>query len=108
MIAGAIILIAVNIIILSVNSQDRTPSTRIGQVTLFLISPFQEFLSNGIHFVEDIWRHYFDIVGVAQQNDSLVNALKAANEKNNSLKELELSHSRLQNLLEFKSDLKIS
>lgn len=107
MIVGAIILIAVNIIILSVNSQDRTPSTRIGQVALFFVSPFQEFASNGIHFVQNIWRNYFDLVGVSQENDSLIKALKIANEKGNSLKELELSHARLQNLLEFKPDLKM-
>jgi len=106
MIVGAIILIAVNIIILSVNSQDRTPSTRIGQFTLFLISPFQETVSNGIRFVEDIWRHYFDLVGVAQQNDALSQGLMLANEKNNRLKEIELSHTRIQGLLNFKSDLK--
>ncbi|HHE73744.1 MAG: rod shape-determining protein MreC [Deltaproteobacteria bacterium] len=106
MIVGAIILIAVNIIILSVNSQDRTPSTRIGQVALFFVSPFQEFASNGIHFAQNIWRNYFDLVGVSRENDSLIKALKIANEKNNSLKELELSHARLQSLLEFKPDLK--
>lgn len=105
MIVGVVILIAVNIIILSVNSQDRTPSTRIGQVAIFLISPFQSFVTNGIHFIEDIWRHYFDLVGVSQQNDHLAKALKHANQKNNSLVELELSHTRLQNLLKFKSSL---
>ena len=105
MIAGAIILIAVNIIILSVNSQDRTPSTRIGQVALFFISPFQNLASDSIHLVQDIWRHYFNLVGVSKKNDNLVNALKAANEKNNRLRELELSHSRLQSLLDFKTNL---
>ena len=106
MIIGAIILIAINIIILSVNSQDRTPSTRTGQVALFFISPFQELTSNSIHFIQNIWRNYFDLVGVSQENDSLVRALKAANEKNNSLKELELAHFRLQRLLEFTPELK--
>jgi len=105
MIVGAIILIAVNIIILSVNSQDRTPSTRIGQVALFFASPFQNLASDSIHLVQDIWRHYFNLVGVSKKNDSLVNELKAANEKNNRLRELELSHSRLQSLLEFKPNL---
>jgi rod shape-determining protein MreC len=105
MIVGAIILIAVNIIILSVNSQDRTPSTRVGQVALFFVSPFQEFASKSIHFAQDLWRHYFNLVGVSQKNDSLVGDLKAAYEKNNSLKELELSHARLQRLLDFKPDI---
>ena len=106
MIVGVIILIAVNIIILSVNSQDRTPSTRIGQFALFFIAPFQEFASNGIHLAQNIWRNYFNLVDVSQKNDSLVKVLKAANEKNNSLRELELSHFRLQGLLEFIPDLK--
>ena len=106
MIVGVIILIAVNIIILSVNSQDRTPSTRIGQFALFFIAPFQEFASNGIHLAQNIWRNYFNLVDVSQKNDSLVKVLKAANEKNNSLRELELSHFRLQGLLEFIPHLK--
>jgi rod shape-determining protein MreC len=105
MIVGAIILIAVNIIILSVNSQDRTPSTRIGQVALFFVSPFQNLASDSIHLVQDIWRHYFNLVSVSKKNDSLVDALKAANEKNNRLRELELSHSRLQRLLDFKPEI---
>jgi len=106
MIVCAIILIAVNFIILSVNSQDRAPSTRTGQVALFFVSPFQKFASNSIHFVQNIWRNYFDLVGVSLTNDNLVKALKTANEKNNSLREFELSHVRLQSLLDFKSGLK--
>ncbi len=106
MIIGAIILIAVNFIILSVNSQDRTPSTRTGQVALFFVSPFQKFASNSIGFAQNIWRNYFDLVDVSLKNDNLLKALKAANEKNNSLRELELSHARLQSLLDFKPGLK--
>jgi len=105
MIVCAIVLIAVNFIILSVNSQDRTPSTRTGQVALFFVSPFQKFASSGIHLAHNIWRNYFDLVNVSQQNDNLVKALKIANEKNNSLRELELSHARLQSLLGFKPGL---
>jgi len=105
LIVGAIILIAVNIIILSVNSQERTPSTRVGQFTLFLISPFQKTISSSIHFVEDIWRHYFNLVGVAQQNDALSQKLVAADNKINRLREIELSHARIEQLLAFKSEL---
>ena len=106
MIVGAIVLIAVNIIILSLNSQEQTPSTRIGQFTIFLISPFQKSISGSIHFVESIWRHYFNLVGVAQQNDALSQNLMAANNKINRLREIELSHTRIEQLLEFKSGLK--
>ena len=106
MIVGAIILIAVNIIILSVNSQERTPSTRVGQFTIFLISPFQKSISSSIHSIEGVWRRYFDLVGVAQQNEALSKSLMTANQNINRLREIELSHTRIEQLLEFKSELK--
>ena len=106
MIVGAIVLIAVNIIVLSVNSQDRTPSTPIGRIAISIISPLQEIVATAIHRMENVWRHYFYLVTVAQQNDRPVNDLNTAVEKNNSLKEIELSHSRIRGLLDFKTTLK--
>ena len=106
MIVGAIVLIAVNIIVLSVNSKDRTPSSPIGQITISIISPLQEIVAKAIQQCEDLWRHYFYLVTVAKQNERLVSDLYAVIEKNNSLKEIELSHSRIRDLLEFKSSLK--
>lgn len=106
MIVGAIVLIAVNIIVLSVNSKDRTPSTPIGRITISIIAPLQELVAVGIHKVEDIWRHYFYLVSVAQQNERLINELNVAVEKNNRLKEIELSHSRIRGMLDFKTTLK--
>lgn len=106
MIFGAIVLIAVNIIVLSVNSKDRTSSTPIGKITISIVSPLQEMVATAIHKLEGVWRHYFYLVTVAQQNDKLVNDLNAAVEKNNSLKEIEFSHSRIRGLLDFKTTLK--
>jgi rod shape-determining protein MreC len=106
MIVGAIVLIAVNVIVLSVNSKNRTPETPIGKIAISIISPFQEFVTDSIHFFQNIWRHYFYLVRVSKQNDRLLKRLEAVIEKNNALKEMELSHERMRNLLGFQASLK--
>lgn len=105
MIVGAIVLIVVNVIVLSVNSKRSVPSTGIGKLALFVVSPFQEFVSDSIRSVKDVWKHYFFLVSVSEENARLVHALKQAEERNNSLKELELSHERLRKLFGFKETL---
>ena len=105
MIVGAIVLIAVNVIVLSVNSKNRAPKTPIGKIALSILSPFQEFVTDSIHSLQNIWRHYFYLVRVAKQNDRLVKQLEAVVEKNNALKEMELSHERMCSLLGFQASL---
>ena len=105
MIVGAIILIVVNVIVLSVNSKRSVPSTGIGKFTISIVSPFQEIVSDSITFVKNIWKHYFFLVSVSTENARLNRSLKQAEEKNNRLKEVELSHNRLKNLFEFKETL---
>ena len=106
MIVGAIVLIAVNVIVLSTNSKTKTPVTPIGKIVITVISPFQEFVVNSIHYFQDIWRHYFYLVTVSKQNDRLRKRLEAVVEKNNALKEMELSHERMRSLLDFQATLK--
>ncbi|MCG6910286.1 MAG: rod shape-determining protein MreC [Deltaproteobacteria bacterium] len=105
MIVGAIVLIAVNVIVLSVNSKRQTSSTGIGRVTISIISPFQEVVSNSINFVKNIWKHYFDLVSVSKENVRLNRSLQEAEARNNQLIEMELSHARLKKLFEFKEAL---
>lgn len=105
MIVGAIFLIVVNVIVLSVNSKRSVPSTGIGKLTIFIVSPFQEFVSDSIRSIKDIWKHYFFLVSVSEENARLVHTLKQSEERNNSLKELELSHDRLRKLFGFKETL---
>jgi rod shape-determining protein MreC len=105
MIVGAIVLIVVNVIVLSVNSKRPVPSTGIGKFTISIVSPFQEIVSDSINFFKDIWKNYFYLVSVSEENVRLSRSLKQAEEKNNSLREIELSHDRLRELLEFKKIL---
>jgi len=105
MIVGAIVLIVVNVIVLSVNSKRPLPSTGIGKFTIAIVSPFQEIVSDSINFAKGIWKHYFLLISVSQENVRLNHSLKQAEEKNNRLKEVELSHDRLKKLFEFKETL---
>ncbi len=100
MIVGVIVLIAVNIILLSVSNR-RYQSYGPGRITISLFAPFQEAVSRSIRFVKDIWIHYFFLVETAKENDNYKKLLSHAVEKNNMYKELKLSNIRLRSLLDF-------
>ena len=105
MIVGVIVLIAVNIILLSVFNRRYVSYYRPGRIAISLIAPFQKASTSSIRFVRDIWRHYFFVVNVAKENDNYQKALNKAFENNIQLKEFELSNSRLRNLLNFKKTI---
>jgi rod shape-determining protein MreC len=104
MIVGVIILIAVNIIVLSVSNR-RYQSYGPGRIAISLIAPFQEAVSRSIRFVKDIWIHYFFLVETAKENDNYKKALSHSVERNNLYKELRLSNTRLRGLLDFQKTI---
>jgi len=105
MIIGVIVLIAVNIILISVFNRRYISYYRPGQIAISLIAPFQKASTSSIRFVRDIWRHYFFVVNVAKENDNYQKALNKAFENNIQLKELKLSNFRLRNLLNFEKTI---
>jgi len=104
MIIGVIVLIAVNIILLSVSNR-YYQSYGPGRIAISLIAPFQEAVSRSIRFVKDIWVHYFFLVETAKENDIYKKALSHAVEKDNLHKELKLSNNRLRSLLNFQKTI---
>lgn len=104
MIVGVIVLIAVNIIVLSVSNR-RYQSYGPGRTAISLISPFQEAVSRSIRFVKNVWVHYFFLVETAKENDNYKKALSHTVEKNNLYKELKLSNIRLRSLLNFQKTI---
>jgi rod shape-determining protein MreC len=104
MIVGVIVLIAVNIIVLSVSNR-RYHSYGPGRIAISLIAPFQETVSRSIRFVKEIWIHYFFLVETAKENDNYKKALSHSVEKNNLYKELGLSNTRLRSLLDFQKTI---
>jgi len=105
MIIGVIVLIAVNIILLSVFNRRYISYYKPGRIAISLIAPFQKASTSSIRFIRDVWRHYFIMVNVVKENDNYQKALNKAFEDNIQLKELKLSNSRLRNLLNFEKTI---
>jgi len=104
LIVGVIVLIAVNIIVLSVNSR-RYTTFGLERVAISFIAPFQELVTRTIRFTKDIWRHYFALVTISKQNHILINELNRAAEKSNLWQETDLANVRLRNLLDFQKNI---
>jgi rod shape-determining protein MreC len=104
LIVGVIVLIAVNIIVLSVNSR-RYTTFGLERVAISFISPFQELVTRTIRFTQDIWYHYFALVTIAKENNGLRSQLNLASEKNNLWQETDLANARLRNLLDFQKNI---
>ncbi len=102
LIIGVIILITVNIIGLSITSK-RYATFGLGRIAISFVAPFQELVTRSVRFVRNIWEHYFFLVSVAQENNSLKASLNQAIEENNRWREVELANDRLRNLLNFKT-----
>ena len=100
-IVGVVIIIAINIIVLSISSRKQQPSFGASRIAIPLVAPFQKAASRSIRFVRDIWTHYFYLVAVAYENDRLQQAYQRAIERNNQLNEVALSNQRLRSLLHF-------
>lgn len=105
MIVGVVVLIAVNIILLSVFNRRYISYYGPGKIAISIVAPFQKATSTSIRFVRDIWRHYFFLVNVAKENEDLRKDLNRAFEKKIQFKEFELSNARLRNLLNFQKNI---
>ena len=104
LIVGFIVLIAVNIIGLSVTSR-RSTTFGIERIAISAIAPFQELVTRSLRFTRDIWRQYFYLVTVAKENHVLMNQLSQAVENKNQWHETELANTRLRNLIDFQKNI---
>lgn len=100
MIVGLIVLIAVNLIILSVVNR-RSASYAPGRVAFSIVSPFQRATARSIRLFREVWAHYFFLVSAAKERDNLKKEVSRGIEKNNQFIETELSNLRLRSLLSF-------
>ena len=81
-----ITLIAINIILLSVSSKLRYSLFGPGRIAIPLIAPIQQSVSYSVRFVKGIWQHYFFLISVAKENDSLKKALSQEKKRTISLR----------------------
>ncbi len=105
MIVGLIVVIAVNVIILSVSSRTREPAYGLGRLAIYVVSPFQKAVTQSVRFVAGIWEHYFLLVSVSRENDALRSQLNEALERGHRYSEIELSNQRLKSLLNFQKSI---
>ncbi|MCD6273084.1 MAG: rod shape-determining protein MreC [Deltaproteobacteria bacterium] len=96
-------MIVANIVALSITS--RYPSHEYGRLSIFIMAPFQDAISNSLKFLESIWDNYFNLISVANENKMLKKELSNAIERNNFCYEAELSNIRFRHLLNFKKTL---
>jgi rod shape-determining protein MreC len=103
-IIGVAVLMIVNLIVLSVAGTHYSAiSPR--KIMISMVAPFQEIAFQSIRFTKNLWRHYFFLASVARENEALKRNLRAAVEKNKDKIEVELSNSRLRNLLKLKQSI---
>ncbi len=102
MIVGIVVLIAVNVIILSVNTKQAHPSYGMGRVALSLLGPFQNVVTHGVRFFRGVWNNYFNLVSASMENTQLRQELNQALEDRNLYNETLLANIRYRNLLNFK------
>jgi len=105
MIVGVIILMAVNVIVLSVSGKHHYPPYTLGRVALTVISPFQDALTHTIHFTKSIWKHYFFLVSASRENENLKKNLSHVMQKNNEYHEIKIANDRLRKLFDFRQNI---
>jgi rod shape-determining protein MreC len=104
LIVGFIVLIAVNIIGLSVTSR-RSTAFGLERIAISAIAPFQELVTRSLRFAREIWQHYFYLVNVAGENHVLMHQLSQAVENKNLWHETELANARLRDLIDFQKNI---
>lgn len=104
-IVGLIVFFAVSIIILTVTSRVSQKSYGLDSTGIAVVGPFQDGSTWFIRSVKDIWRHYFRLVSVAEENERLHKQIAESEALNNKLKEMTLANQRLRNLLNFRKNI---
>jgi rod shape-determining protein MreC len=104
LIAGMIGLIALNIVVFSfhliLKSSLGDTATR---VAFFFVSPVQAVIHSALDFTGGLWRHYFHLITVSHENDTLRNKVAQLTLQNQVCGELEIANERLREYVELKN-----
>lgn len=101
LLAVVILLIAANIILLTISGKRSQAPTGLGRGALILVYPFQKQLTEMVQSIKDVWNQYFFLVYTETENRRLKTALGQRVEILNSCVEMELENDRLRHLLRF-------
>ncbi len=101
LIVGLILMIAANIIGLTLSSRSRSADLGMGRVGLTLLAPWQAVLSHSLRAVRDVWATYFALASTARENGRLRQDLAQVQAQNDHFKETAQENQRLRRLLDF-------
>ena len=101
LVALVIVLVAVNIILLTITGKHTQAPSGLGRGALVVVSPFQKQFTAFFNSVKEIWDQYFFLVSTAKENQRLKKALGQSLEQLNRFSETEIANDRLRHLLDF-------
>ncbi len=104
-IAGLLLLVAVNGIVFSYNYIRKSSFYPAAvETALFFAGPLQEGVSRTTGFAENIWYGYFNLVSAARENEKLRRQLSEAMQQVHLCREEALLNARIESFLEFKEE----
>jgi len=105
LVALVIVLVAVNIILLTITGKHTQAPSGLGRGALVIVSPFQKQFTAFFDSVKDTWNQYFFLVSKAKENQRLKKALGQSLEQLNRYSETEIANDRLRHLLGFEKEI---
>jgi rod shape-determining protein MreC len=105
LVALVIVLVAVNIILLTVTGKHTQAPSGLGRGVLVIVSPFQKQFTVFFNAVKDTWNQYFFLVSKAKENQRLKEALGQSLQQLNRCSETELANDRLRHLIGFEKEI---
>ena len=105
LVALVIVLVAVNIILLTITGKHTQAPSGLGRVALIIVSPFQEQFTVFFNSIKNIWNQYFFLVSKAEENRRLNKALGQSLQQLNRYIETELANERLRHLIGFEKEI---
>lgn len=100
-----IVLVAVNVILLTITGKHTQAPSGLGRGVLVVVSPFQKQFTSFVQTVKDTWNQYFFLVSTAKENQRLKKALGQSLEQLNGCSETALANDRLRHLLGFEDEI---
>lgn len=98
---GGLLFVAVNFIMVTVNSREAMPDNGVERIAISLVAPFQTAVAHTLNSAEKVWQVYFCTVSTTEENAGLRRKLSKVEKLNNRLQEVELENRRLKKLVNF-------
>jgi rod shape-determining protein MreC len=105
LVALVIVLVAVNIILLTITGKHTQAPSGLGRGALVIVSPFQKQFTVFFNSIKNIWNQYFFLVSTAEENRRLKKALGQSLQQLNRYSEIELANDRLRHLIGFEKEV---